>query len=576
MTIIYLPVYKIPVGYLVSFGRRWSILEHIILTKLAADRCGVTKLAQLSNLPERLIVESLINLLRSGWIEVRTTDEGAIFSVTKSGLRRVGEETLPADLRQRIKWISLCYERLTGSWMRSDDLDLVHDKELPDGAVLIEPRFSTFSSDDESRRGLVYLERDESFEKFVQIGRAPVRTYARLEVVFNQVQKLPAYASSSLRNAILDETPVSEISVVQDEKKRKASTPNSQGARDTFGPEDLIIGGAEHSALVSEALENAKSHMVIHSCFVHPKAIAHLMPKFEAAARRNVKIDLLWGDRNDPEESENVPPLSATLEILKGLSSEARQLVQLSPVSSGSHSKILLFDELNSENWTTVIGSCNWLSADYSAIEVSLRSRSRRLSSEVLSQILAAQIPSSGNWTPVVHRLNRIWNQLRPRLGDLAEAGDHSIELMVDADHYACLRAARDEAEKYIAIGCDIFGASAETAVLPPMHTAAEHGAKVDLFYKRPSKFLETTGRLPNIQELKKLGISLKLAEKLHGKFMIWDSNAIAITSFNWLATIADKSRSRGAEIGVLIRGPNLGSSMKSKLLGASEGDITI
>jgi hypothetical protein len=67
------------VSYSVSFGRRWSVLEHLMLIELTTARRSVAHLAAATLLPERLVIEGLINLLRFGWIEVRSTDAGVQF-----------------------------------------------------------------------------------------------------------------------------------------------------------------------------------------------------------------------------------------------------------------------------------------------------------------------------------------------------------------------------------------------------------------------------------------------------------------------------------------------------------------
>jgi hypothetical protein len=49
MTAVYVPVYRMAVGYTVTFGRRWSLLEHLLLTELAITRRSVRYLAEASN-----------------------------------------------------------------------------------------------------------------------------------------------------------------------------------------------------------------------------------------------------------------------------------------------------------------------------------------------------------------------------------------------------------------------------------------------------------------------------------------------------------------------------------------------
>jgi hypothetical protein len=154
---VYVPVFKMAVGYVVSFGRRWSVLEHLLLIELAGQRHSVAVLATQVSLPERLVIEALINLLRAGWIEVRSTESGVQFGATAAGRRRATEESLPEELQRKTKWISLCADRLTGAWLRADDLQLVHEKDLPETANPLDPTLNTFDTNDGTVRDLLYL-----------------------------------------------------------------------------------------------------------------------------------------------------------------------------------------------------------------------------------------------------------------------------------------------------------------------------------------------------------------------------------------------------------------------------------
>ena len=53
--------------------------------------------------------------------------------------------------------------------------------------------------------------------------------------------------------------------------------------------------------------------------------------------------------------------------------------------------------------------------------------------------------------------------------------------------------------------------------------------------------------------------------DELHGKYLLWDTDAAAMTSFNWLSTVVDGTRIRGNELGVLVRGPELRSILCAK-----------
>jgi hypothetical protein len=572
---IYVPVFKMAVGYVVSFGRRWSLLEHLLLIELAARRHSVTALSTEVSLPERLVIEALINLLRAGWIEVRSTDSGVQFGATSVGRRRALDESLPVQLQRRTKWISLCADRMTGAWLRADDLQLVHEKDLPDTAHPLVATLNTFDTNDGTVRDLLYLEPDESFESFQPIFRNSSKLYARFELDFDKVRWLPSYAPIRLEDKIKEAAPDDDINTAADSSA--ISIPSIDGMPvDTIGPADLIVGGPENFEFLLSCLTKAKTQFVIHSCFIDPKTVERLLPNFEVAAQRKISIDLLWGLRSDPEDPRSLQTRTAIEQVLNRLSPSARSRVRLSPLSSGSHSKVLLFDDSITHEWEVVIGSCNYLSSYFDAIEISQRSRSQRLVLQVLGRLIASQQPASGGWSAVARRLERIWNDVRLRARAKSETGVHSLSLLVDDDHYACITRARDRATRDIVLGCDLYGLAAETSVLVPMARAAELGRSVRMFYRRPSRFLAQEGFGPDDGALAQRGCPIKKISNLHGKFLTWDDEALAVTSFNWLSTVVDGTRVRGAEIGVLSTGPNLRAVLAAKLKQASVGTIDI
>lgn len=212
----------------------------------------------------------------------------------------------------------------------------------------------------------------------------------------------------------------------------------------------------------------------------------------------------------------------------------------------------------------------------YDKVETSLRSRSQRLTAELVGRLIAGQLPASGGWSPIVQRLDRIWNDIRRSAAKIPDTGEHSLTLLVDEDHYACVTTARDEASDSVVLGCDIYGEAAETSVLVPMERAAARGSKVHLFYRRPSRYLIAEGRLPDPQIIDKRGMQLEKVDGLHGKFLAWDDLGVAISSFNWLSTSVRGTRARGAELGVLVRDTGVREALASKIDKASKGKIVI
>jgi hypothetical protein len=573
MKIVYIPVYRITVSYAISFGRRWSVIEHLLLIELSKGRRSVKELSVLANLPDRLVVEALINLLRANWIEVRSAN-GVFFQATTAGRRRASEESLPPQVKRSVKWIPLCFDRLTGTWLRADDLELVYERDLPPGTVTIDPLLHTYQSSDGRLRDLFYIGPDEALEPAEPQFRNPSRPFARVVVAFDRVERgLPSDAQMSLKDAILEasraipDEATDAVGAIAPEVKESLWT--------SIREEDVLVGGKQHREFVTQCLSDARSNVILHSCFIDPGTIESLLPEFEAAARRKVRVDLLWGLHFDPEDPKSRNVLADSERILNKLSPSEREFIQLSPISSGSHAKIIIYNPTGFD-WQTLLGSCNFLSSWFRALEVSVALRSNGIARLLLSYILAGQLPASGSWSPVARRINRIWDDLKHASLSGPESGTHRLTVLADQDHYSCIRTARDLAQNDIVIGCDLYGLAAETSVLVPMTRAAEMHRGVRLLYQRSSKQLRETGQMPKPEELKKRGIILEQHDGLHGKFLLWDQEQLAITSFNWAATATDGTRVRGGELGVLIDGPMLRSILAKKLLAASNGAINI
>lgn len=565
MKIVYLPLYRVAVSYLVSFGRRWSMLEHLLLVEIASSRRTVAELSALSSMPDRLVIEAIINLMRAGWIEVRSTDGGVFFDATNVGRRRAKDQDLPVTLLRDVRWISLCVDRLSGTWHRADDLELVYERDLPDEANVIEPLIHTYDPNDGALRDLFYLNADEALEPSLPQFRTPSKPYARITIASGKiVSGLSALAPIRLKQAVLRAS--ESFADIADALEGGAGLPAGDALRGEISADDIVVGGPQHRALLSECLRRAASTIVIHSCFVSPDTVKALLPEFEEAAKRKVRIELLWGLHTDPEQPTRRKPISDTEKVLNALPAALRRLVQLSPISSGSHAKVILFDGPNNEGWTTVVGSCNFLSTEFDWVECSVRCRSQRLASQLLGRLIASQLPASGTWSPLARRLNSAWSELRRRIGRAKEVGTHRISLLADDDHYACITLARDVAERGIAVACDLYGLSAETSVVVPMESAAGAGRLIKLFYCRPSKLLREEGRGPDGAAIKSRGMAIEEVPAFHAKFLTWDRNAAAITSFNWMSTVVDGSRARGAEFGLLVEGEGVAEILAAKL----------
>ena len=73
-------------------------------------------------------------------------------------------------------------------------------------------------------------------------------------------------------------------------------------------------------------------------------------------------------------------------------------------------------------------------------------------------------------------------------------------------------------------------------------------------------------GRAPDPNDIAKRGIAIRSIAAFHAKYAMWDDDALAITSFNWLSTVVDGTRARGAEIGLSVSGKDIRQRFEAKL----------
>jgi cardiolipin synthase A/B len=107
-------------------GRPWTVLEHLLLAALVEKPTAAGELAKRGDIPHRLAVDSLIRLMRAGWIEMVQKSTGVIFQITQAGLGAVISDTLPSASRRLSRKINFVVEQVTGAVFRTRELPYLH------------------------------------------------------------------------------------------------------------------------------------------------------------------------------------------------------------------------------------------------------------------------------------------------------------------------------------------------------------------------------------------------------------------------------------------------------------------
>src|SRR5262249_20496843 len=102
----------------VEKGRRWSVVEHLMLDAVARRPATAGELSERSKLPRRVVVEAFIRLMRVGWIEINSGGDEPIFEATPAGQAEVGRRELRAPTSLQGRWMSFVVDQVSGSVFR--------------------------------------------------------------------------------------------------------------------------------------------------------------------------------------------------------------------------------------------------------------------------------------------------------------------------------------------------------------------------------------------------------------------------------------------------------------------------
>lgn len=580
MTVVALPLFRLDLSYLVRHGRRWTALEHLLLWAVAQDARSLADACSGTDMPTRLVVEALVNLLKVGWIELTTVGRGTgtavLFTANARGRAVLAYDELPYAYDLERRFAVLYVDRMTAHVLKEDQILIRHADQIDRSSVVfLQSGRDKYDASPARFFDGLRLRPDDHFERPLDHRVSSLAHHAILDVVGEHVGGLPDDAPAQLSEVILRQMPMAHWSASTVAGAARLPAARALTAHDRFGQiemaaEDLLIGGREHKAEFRRVLREARSVVYVHSTFLGA-VIEAFVPDLIAASERGIDVALLWGERRDPSgEEPNQSEVKGRLAHSK-IPVEARERVRLARDPTNSHAKVILADSGPDGAFEAVVGSCNWLSATYMALELSFRLREPRLVREVAGILADMSRPPSGAWGRDVTTLLKV--QDKCRLAALVRTtSDRATKamLVIDDEHYAAVRDVRNAAARSVILGCDLFGPAALTTIFEPLGTAAlEDGTVVCVLYNQP-----TATFADGVDDIvfSCAGTTTKVTRcpGLHGKFLSWDNRTLLVTSFNWLAASVRQGSSSVAELGVLVRDPDMVPSLIRRVLTAA------
>jgi hypothetical protein len=231
-----------------------------------------------------------------------------------------------------------------------------------------------------------------------------------------------------------------------------------------FDPADVIIGGAEHGEALRMLLGNAATRLVLHSTFLDYEKFVLLKDAIRAACARGVQIDLLWGaEAEDFETDRNA--IAAKL-MARDVAADAilRGAVTIRMRTTRSHAKIVLADKSDGR-WVAAVGSCNWLSSPFQAMEVSALLRDPHAVADVAA-VLGETVGRGSIANDLANELRLTANDLRRNAPE--PSGSAFVTVMFGDAHESMMRRVSAEAMGKLLICSHRVGGNVRPAAILP------------------------------------------------------------------------------------------------------------
>jgi hypothetical protein len=576
--LIAIPVFRVNCKVGIDRGRRWSVIEELLLWSVTRKAKSITTLVEETGIPHQIVTAALARLMRFRLVEVDLAAEYATFRASDFGFRAVvGGNPLPFYPTRVSKWASFVIEWATGEFFAARDATLMSQSKLAqeqnNGAeirtVSVEGGGPSTSNEANLRRLSEIAAGGWNEEvAFVDDRTAQLRDdeFMVVRVIDGKPRGLPERAGSNLRKIVATAAALPAGSGLM---PVVYSGPREEFGEDlivracAFDPNDLIIGGSEQRKCFSSLVEGSLRRVIVHSTFLDAKRFEGLRELVQSACQRGVTFDILWGAEKDEDtETRNS---QAAMEIARMVRNDPvmRGQVRVHIRSTGSHAKLVLLD--TNDGWVGAIGSCNWLSSPFQAVELSVVLRDSFLVAD-LATAIQRMVGRRGLTDSVATEMALVARELRrssPGTDTMAR-----MAIVAGESHDRIIRAASGSAKKLFFVGSNRLGSTARPGAIMQSQVAADRdGMQAIVLYTQNAGPLKNRHARALADEAASQGVRLVRTKKLplHGKVIVWDDDNVVVTSLNWASSSANPDFPWG-DIGIHIEAPQIGASTFSRL----------
>lgn len=576
----------------------WGAVDHLILQTLAVESLTSNQLSEKTLLPKQLITEIIIPLMKAGWVEILSTKQDYQFQVTQRGLAAATQIDLPVNKEPLIRTRNFIVDPITQQCYRVDRKKRQTYQIYPKGKAdrllsqygnfsttlqtekpVFEPDISDILScvanDDEDVHGFESDTVKRSYADNIRYTIARVdenNCITGVPEISNELREEIISAANTQREFIKLIGGIADSSITHTVHKiyslEKAFTPATIQNHNI----KIIAKPDEHKSHFLSEINNSRSRLIIHSTFITESCLRDVLENLVEAARRSVRIDIMWG-QTPPESEDKLATYKLTSDSISKIQNEIGMLglgtqFRIHRQPTNSHAKFIISDTAE-DNWRVTIGSCNWLSSNFNRFESSACITDNIIASQFFDICSSLAIGSKGLANPLSRdfavQSARLKNSPTALESEKHDKNTIEVKLLTASDHHTLAKSACKNAKEEILVCSHRVSYAGDRPIFTPLKAAKRSTPSISIkvCYGRSSMPMTTqeSKRLEN--ELEEDGFEMFRANnpQVHAKFLTWDSHDLIVASLNWLS-----ASSRGdqlSEIGIHLHGGDFSTRIR-------------
>lgn len=555
----------------------WSPIEELVLLHLDGSPGTIESVKARFGLNTQIVGATLSRLMRFGLVELRTSPVPLLCTSALGQQFIRSGQPLPERSADREVPISLVYERVGRSVFRRRDVDLMPERaiESADYAVRFardEPNVTDETMALQVGRFMAGTLRPGEWMRGVRAVNSVLRRgYVRLELDDVRNGVFPKGASDELVAALRTTLVTGSLPPLAAEPQ--APPPPIETNFDAGG---FLLGSPDHVDQFVGIVDGAAQDVFVLSTFVAAQADERgrehrdrILDALSRAISRGVRCHLFFGTSLDEDAKHALAMEEIRIRLSAGGLTRGFLHVHRDPVRS--HAKFLAADD-GSSGAVVIVGSCNWLSSPFLAVDPSViltEARAAAAGLDVLRFIIASLPDASRSreylrfMAAELRRSSEVVELRRPQSSPPAKA---NLSIVHAGDHDPLLRKAAHEAKSRFVCCTNRLGAPMVPALFMPAEVAGRRLGDVRVLYSRqtgPTKrrhVAEQRQRLHGIVEV--IGVR---EPQLHCKFLLWDEDDVVVSTLNW-GSQSGRVDDPLDEIGIHVRGPGLATALLCRI----------